>query len=581
MRFPGFVGPSYLSQSPNAECEDTINLFLERIETDEGKNAYVMYKRPGYRLFASPLGIIITSLCPTIQPVLGEAYSYIFIARTDNTPVTWTASGLPSGLSINSSTGEVSGTPTESGLFPYTITATDSLGHPNTLHCSFVIAVAPLEITSACPTDELVLDEAYASDPFTATGGTEPYVWTVTGLETTGLTMDEDTGIISGTPILAGTFPYTGTVTSEDGQVAHLDCEYVIDEPATCTPYTELLATKYQYNTSEMVKVGDYLYVIAFNDDDQTYDLLKLLAEDASLVATLVLGDDTLELDGLITDGITYLFAVGTSTDDDTIWAYRILLSDFSTFVSLNLADTGQTYNLTQDGVYIYILPTFNDADGHTNGLVIRVQIADWTTNSRLSFIDSNPTWSKEQVGIRLDASYIYVAWALSGGAGATNEKMELVRLNRSAFTYNSTLLIDTGGSSGLPLRPLNGCLTQDATNLFVSFGDNTPDVWLAKITTASFAVDTLHNYGGIEAFTWSIDPEGGFLYLVTNGQPSHLVKIETADLTNFEWMTLDGTQGQPFVKDGDEFYVGLKRNVAGDDNIGRVQHICEFVPIT
>ncbi len=104
MRFDSFSGPAYQGQSPNSECEDTINLFLEPIETEQGKNAYVMYKRPGYRLFAAPLGVIIISACPTESPVIGVAYSYTFIANTPNTPIVWSASGLPDGLSINSST---------------------------------------------------------------------------------------------------------------------------------------------------------------------------------------------------------------------------------------------------------------------------------------------------------------------------------------------------------------------------------------------------------------------------------------------------------------------------------------------
>jgi subtilisin-like proprotein convertase family protein len=41
-------------------------------------------------------------------------------------PISWSASGLPAGLSINSSTGSVSGTPSAAGTFNVTVTATDS-----------------------------------------------------------------------------------------------------------------------------------------------------------------------------------------------------------------------------------------------------------------------------------------------------------------------------------------------------------------------------------------------------------------------------------------------------------------------
>jgi len=43
-------------------------------------------------------------------------------------PYTWTASGLPSGLSLNSNTGTLSGAPGQSGTFDFTLTLTDHVG---------------------------------------------------------------------------------------------------------------------------------------------------------------------------------------------------------------------------------------------------------------------------------------------------------------------------------------------------------------------------------------------------------------------------------------------------------------------
>jgi hypothetical protein len=58
---------------------------------------------------------------------VGDAYSYTFGTTGGLAPVTWTHSSLgSSGLSFNDSTGVLSGTPTASGSFPFTLTATDS-----------------------------------------------------------------------------------------------------------------------------------------------------------------------------------------------------------------------------------------------------------------------------------------------------------------------------------------------------------------------------------------------------------------------------------------------------------------------
>lgn len=58
--------------------------------------------------------------------IVGQAYS-VTLTATGTTPITWTASGLPGGLSC-STTGKISGTPTAAGTFSVTVTATNSAG---------------------------------------------------------------------------------------------------------------------------------------------------------------------------------------------------------------------------------------------------------------------------------------------------------------------------------------------------------------------------------------------------------------------------------------------------------------------
>jgi len=49
-KFP-LVGPSYTSQSVNADCQSTINLYPERIESGEGNANIVLYPSPGTKVF--------------------------------------------------------------------------------------------------------------------------------------------------------------------------------------------------------------------------------------------------------------------------------------------------------------------------------------------------------------------------------------------------------------------------------------------------------------------------------------------------------------------------------------------------
>lgn len=49
----GLVGPSYTSQSLNADAQKTENWYVERIESDEGKSKFALYPTPGTSVFAA------------------------------------------------------------------------------------------------------------------------------------------------------------------------------------------------------------------------------------------------------------------------------------------------------------------------------------------------------------------------------------------------------------------------------------------------------------------------------------------------------------------------------------------------
>jgi hypothetical protein len=152
---------------------------------------------------------ITTSSLPA--GTVGTAYTATTLAATGGTPpYTWSASGLPSGLSI-SSAGVISGTPTASGSFSVTVQATDSAQATATKAYSVTVAAAtvPLSITTQAPLAGGEVGVAY-TQAFAATGGTSPYTWSVSaGAAPTGLTLNLSTGSLTGTPTAAGTFTFT------------------------------------------------------------------------------------------------------------------------------------------------------------------------------------------------------------------------------------------------------------------------------------------------------------------------------------------------------------------------------------
>ncbi|WP_433337579.1 putative Ig domain-containing protein [Spirillospora sp. CA-294931] len=134
-------------------------------------------------------------------------------------PYTWTATGLPAGLSIDRSTGTITGTPSTAGSSRVTVTATDSRNRTGSASFTWTITG-----TGGAPSvTDPGAQTAYVGRPFqlqlTATGGATPYRWTATALPA-GLTIDTATGRITGTPTRWGTTNATATVTDKASKSA-------------------------------------------------------------------------------------------------------------------------------------------------------------------------------------------------------------------------------------------------------------------------------------------------------------------------------------------------------------------------
>ena len=149
---------------------------------------------------------------------VGAGYSSSVIASGGATPYTYSASGLPGGLSINSSTGAITGTPAQSsvGTASATITVTDSTmpaSQTATANLSIKIIPATLVVTtSSLPPG--TAGSPYPSTTFQATGGVSPYTWALASGSNlpSGLSVSAG-GVLAGTPAAASNTSVTFMVT--------------------------------------------------------------------------------------------------------------------------------------------------------------------------------------------------------------------------------------------------------------------------------------------------------------------------------------------------------------------------------
>lgn len=145
---------------------------------------------------------------------VNKAYTDRTVVVGGNTPyVTKVTGDFPLGLEIDSETGVLSGTPTESGVFAFKVEATDKDNNAVSKDYTITIEGIPPTITTAVLPDATEL--AAYSVQLIAGGGTQPYQWRVNALPS-GLSLSPS-GLLSGIPDkgTAGVRSATFTVTDK------------------------------------------------------------------------------------------------------------------------------------------------------------------------------------------------------------------------------------------------------------------------------------------------------------------------------------------------------------------------------
>jgi Putative Ig domain len=149
----------------------------------------------------------------------GAPYSQPLQANGGTPGYTWsiTSGSLPAGLTLASTTGVISGTPSASGASKssFTVTVTDGGNPAQTSSAATSITIGASALTIASSLLPVGTNGAAYSTILQASGGTPGYTWSITsGSLPTGLTL-AGTGAISGTPTVLGTSNFT--VTATDG----------------------------------------------------------------------------------------------------------------------------------------------------------------------------------------------------------------------------------------------------------------------------------------------------------------------------------------------------------------------------
>ena len=172
---------------------------------------------------SAPALTITTGSEPT--GVLNQSYSGSLSATGGITPYTWSisAGSLPPGLTLNASTGAITGTDsTETGTFGFTVQVTDSESPtPSTSTKGLSITInnsAPLQITTTgLPVG--VINTSYSNAFLNASGGIQPYTWSSAAAACLRADAEHLHRANLGDTDVNGTFNFTAKVTDSSNPV--------------------------------------------------------------------------------------------------------------------------------------------------------------------------------------------------------------------------------------------------------------------------------------------------------------------------------------------------------------------------
>jgi hypothetical protein len=186
---------------------------------------------------------ITTSSLP--DGTVNQPYSTSVSGSGGTTPYTWAVTpALPANLSLDAITGAITGTPVTEGTSSLIFTLIDSSSPVQVVKKSLTLTINPtpavLSITTTSLPDGTV-GQAY-NQAVQATGGSGALTWSIdVGTLPQNLSLNQLTGVISGTPTAAGASSFTVRVADTGGQAVTQALSILINPPSPPTITTTTL----------------------------------------------------------------------------------------------------------------------------------------------------------------------------------------------------------------------------------------------------------------------------------------------------------------------------------------------------
>jgi hypothetical protein len=380
--------------------------------------------------------------------VVGTAYSSDINASGTPAP-TFSATGLPAGLSINSTSGTITGTPTTAGSYTVSVTATNAAAS-TVKSFGIVVNQIPAITTTSLATGKV--GTAYSSD-INATGTPAPTYSISAGALPGGLSLNASTGTIAGTPTASGSFSITVKATNSVGNDTQAYTMVMNATPSITT--TSLAAGKVGTAYSSDVNASGY--------PAPTFSASGLPAG-LSINSTSGTITGTPTASGAFTPSITATNAAGTDTNSFAL-TVTLIPSISNTTIPDGKVGTAYSLDINSTG---YPSPTFS-ATGLPGGLSI---------NTTSGLISGTPTGAGGSYSITVkatnsagsdtlsDTSVIFASVPVisTGSIAGFSDAQNSYTTDINSSGYPAPTYSATGLPSGLSINSTSGTITGTPT---------------------------------------------------------------------------------------------------------------------
>ena len=345
----------------------------------------------------------------TQNNLVSDNINLVIVATdVDNDPLTYSASGLPTGLSINNTSGLISGTVTTVGNFNVSVTVND--GTDNSV-INFVWDViqnppanTPPNVSNPGTQNNLVNDNINLVIVATDVDN-DPLTYSASGLPA-GLSINNTSGLISGTVTTVGNFNVSVTVNDgTDNSVINFVWDVIQNPPANTPPNVSNPGTQ-----NNLVNDNINLVIVATDVDND-----PLTYSASGLPAGLSINNTSGLISGTVTTvgNFNVSVTVNDGTDNSVINFVWDVIQNPPANTPPNVSNPGTQNNLVNDNINLVIVATDVDNDpltysasglpaglsiNNTSGLIsgtvttvgnfnVSVTVNDGTDNSVINFV--------------------------------------------------------------------------------------------------------------------------------------------------------------------------------------------------